>query len=131
MKYIISESKLFNSIYEYINRRYDLSEIDWVHPYVYEDDGSEYENSNILEFFRGVYEGPDFSEFIFVWISPDEYEGGDYVGLQKKCPMLEINDYEVEKLASIFGNLWIEPMKKWFEDNFKLPVKTIIKGIQH
>jgi hypothetical protein len=26
----------------------------------------------------------------------------------------------------MFGERWKEPFKKWFEDNYKLPVKTIV-----
>ena len=29
-------------------------------------------------------------------------------------------------LTTMFGERWKEPLKKWFEDNYDLPVKTIV-----
>jgi hypothetical protein len=43
-------------------------------------------------------------------------------------PIVEFEDtYSSKQLDSIFGNRWEEPFKRWFEDKFHFPVKTILK----
>ena len=37
--------------------------------------------------------------------------------------ILIVNNYE--KLETMFGEYWKEPFKKWFTENFNLPVKTV------
>ena len=46
----------------------------------------------------------------------------------KDSPIVEFQDFHSAKqLYSIFGDRWEEPFKRWFEDNFHFPVKTILK----
>ena len=130
MKYIITENRLNSAIIEYINELYDVSDINWTHPYEYNDEtDEEYEDGNIVDFYKGDYEGPYDSDFCFRWYDPEYYAGGDYVGLQKKCPILEVHENEGETLNAYFGDKWHEPFKRWFEENFELPIKTIEVGI--
>jgi hypothetical protein len=130
MKYIITESKLNNTIIEYLNNMFDVDDINSVNPYQYDDDtGEEWEDNTIVDFYKGDYDGPYDSDFCFRWYDPEHYSGGDYVGLQKKCPIIEINDTEGEILNSYFGDRWHIPFKIWFEENFRLPVKTVEVGI--
>jgi hypothetical protein len=42
-----------------------------------------------------------------------------------KSPILEVQGKYSEHLNTMFGNHWKGPMKKWFQDNFNLPVKTV------
>jgi hypothetical protein len=42
-----------------------------------------------------------------------------------EAPILDVIDEYVEHLDAMFGNHWKGPMKKWFQDNFYLPVKTV------
>jgi hypothetical protein len=130
MNYIIKEGRLQKAIYEYINEMFDVDDINWTHPYAYDDNTEEeWEDSNVIDYYRGDYEGSYDSDFVFRWIDPEYYAGGDYIGLQKKCPILEIHDKEGDILNSYFGSHWHEPFKKWFEENFRLPVKTIEVGL--
>ena len=130
MKYVITESRLNNTIIDYLNQMYDVDDINWTNPYEYNSQtGEEYEDPNVIDYYRGDYGGPYDSDFVFRWIDPEYYAGGDYVGLQKKCPILEVHDIEGETLDAYFGNHWHEPFKIWFTENFRLPVKTIETGI--
>ena len=128
MKYIITESKLNSAITEYLNELYDIDDIHWTHPYTFNDEtGEEYEDPNLITYYRGDYDGPFDSDFVFQWIDPEHYEG--YIGLQRKCPILEVHDREGEILDSYFGDKWHEPFRIWFEINFEFPVKTVEVGI--
>jgi hypothetical protein len=130
MKYVITENKLNSTIIEYLNELYDIEDINSVNPYQYDDEtGEEWEDDNIIDFYKGDYDGPYDSDFLFRWYDPEHYSGGDYVGLQKKCPIIEINDTEGEILNAYFGDRWHIPFKIWFEENFRLPIKTVKVGI--
>ena len=130
MKYLILESRLNNSIIDYLNKLYDVSDISWTNPYDYDDEtGEEGEDPNTIDFYRGDYEGTYDSDFVFKWYDPEYYAGGDYIGLQNKCPILEVHENEGDILNGYFGDMWHEPFKKWFEEHFELPIKTIEVGI--
>lgn len=126
MKYIITESKLFNAIYQYIDRSYDVDEIDFFNPKTYdEDEGIDIENPHIIEFYNKEYDG-DYDEngMLFIYIVKEYYK--DEPSSQpfiNQTPILIVNNYS--DLDSLFGNYWKEPFKEWFENKFKLPVKTI------
>ena len=127
MKVLITENKLFDSIYNYIEDMFDVSNIDYFHPTTWNDD--EYydeENPHIREFFYHTYEGHyDEDGVAFVYIQKEYYNNEpSNKSFRNQTPILIVNDYE--KLTNMFGNRWIEPMKEWFKDNFDLPVKTIV-----
>jgi hypothetical protein len=127
MEYIITESKLFNAIYQYIDGSYDVDKIDFFNPETYdEDERTDIENPHIIEFYNKEYDG-DYDEngMLFVYIVKEYY--GDQPSSQsfiKQTPILIVNDYE--KLETMFGEYWKDPFKKWFENKFELPVKTIV-----
>jgi hypothetical protein len=130
MRYIISESKLEKSIYDYIDSMYDVNELNWVHPYEYDDEtGYEGESDSVIDFYVGDYEGPWDSDFKFRWIDTDYYDEED-VESRAKTPLLEVHENEGEVLNSYFGDLWKGPMKKWFEKKLGFyNIKTIKVGI--
>jgi hypothetical protein len=46
----------------------------------------------------------------------------------KESPIVEFeNSHLSSQLDGIFGDRWEEPFKRWFEDNFHFPVKTIYR----
>ena len=66
MKYIITESKLEESILYYINELFDVNEIHINNPLEYDDEtGEEWEDTNRLQFYIGDYNGED--EGCFFW----------------------------------------------------------------
>ena len=126
MKVLITENKLHNAIYQYIDDTFDISNIDYFHPETWNDDEYEdEENPYIREYFYHIYQGDyDKDGTPFVYIEKEYYKDEpSNKSFREQSPILIVNDWE--NLTSTFGNHWIEPMKEWFEDNFGLPVKTI------
>jgi hypothetical protein len=127
MKIIIKENKLEQIIYNNINMMVDTDDIHWRHPYEYDEDGYENENPNMMEFYYGDWDGYDNTYFVFDYFKPEYYVDEPSSKHNKSIsPILEIRDENLEeKLTSMFGHLWQDVFKKWFEDTYGLPVKTI------
>jgi hypothetical protein len=126
MKVLITEGKLFDSIYKYIDEYFEQDEIDWVYGIDYDPEGNEdIEDENFLIFYKGgTWAGEDYSDIVFNYFMVDYYD--DNPGSHKdKSPILEVIGEYSEHLNTMFGDHWKEPMKKWFQDNFNLPVKTV------
>ena len=123
MKIIITENKLYNSIYKYIDNFYDTSKIGQINPPTYM--GNEwYENPYITEYFDGEFEDGDM--MLFTYIQKEYYDENmqSTMSFRNQSPILIVNNYG--DFTDMFGDYWKEPMKQWFEDNYKLPVKTIV-----
>lgn len=123
----INESKLFRTIYQYIDGSYDVDKIDFFNPETYdEDEGTDIENPNIIEFFNKEYDG-DYDEngLLFVYIVKEYYKDEpSSQSFRNQTPILIVNN--LKEFPELFDEYWKEPLKKWFEDNFNLPVKTIV-----
>jgi hypothetical protein len=104
-----------------------VDKIDFFNPETYDEDKEkDTENPHIIEFYNKEYDG-DYDEngMLFVYIVKEYY--GDQPSSQsfiKQTPILIVNDYG--KLETMFGEYWKDPFKKWFENKFELPVKTIV-----
>jgi hypothetical protein len=127
MKIIITESKGFNLIYNYIDKNFDKEEIDWT--YGPNDEGEDWqenpENEEFLIFYKGgTWAGEDYSDIVFNYFTEDYYEPSNRM-FRNKAPILEVMGKYGKQLDEMFGTYWAEPMKKWFQVNFGLPVKTI------
>ena len=111
MKYFITESKLENTIYTYINDLFgDL------HFTAYEDDDGN-EMDSALEFYFGDYED---DEHAFYW-----YDSNFFVSYCLKCPIVQFDEDLLNKLNSLFGDKWEQIFKKWFWEKYHMKVKTI------
>lgn len=121
MKYIITESRLDGSITNYLDKLFDVSNINWTNPERYdEDDDDYYEDNNRIQFYPGDY---SYDEFYFMW-----YDCGYFYPespAKDICPTVSLHDKYENILNSYFSNMWHEPFKKWFKYHFDLPVKTI------
>jgi len=118
MKYIITEDKLRDVIYNYINNYYDVDNIN-SNPF-HDDDGQPLDTGE--EFYLGDY-GDD--EFVFTlyqknyWLNPDDFR-------VELSPMLMIEDENfASNLNSMFGDRWKSIFKEWFKENFGEEIKTI------
>ena len=70
MKYLITESKLEESILYYIDELFDITDINWTNPPEYDEEtGEEWDDDNRVVFYIGDYEGED--EGCFYWYSCD------------------------------------------------------------
>ena len=130
MEYIITESKLFNAIYQYLDSYLNPSEMDWVYGYGEDEDGysdMDIEDENFLIFYKGEYEGEENSDIVFNYFDVDFYNENDpsHKPFRNQAPILEVMGEYGEHLDTVFDDHWVEPMKKWFQDNFNLPVKSL------
>ena len=130
MKVIITENKVFDVIYRYFDKTFNPSEIDWVYAWGEDDDGYldiDKENENFLMFYKGDWEGEEYSDIVFHYFDVDFYNEDDpsHKPFRDQSPILEVIGEYGKHLDTMFDNHWEEPMKKWFQDNFKLPVKTV------
>ena len=130
MKVIITENRVFETIYRYLDKTFDPSEMDWVYGIDEDEDGYpdiDRENENFLMFYKGEYEGNLDSDFVFNYFDVDFYDKNDpsHKPFRDEAPILEVLGENGRHLDTMFDNHWHEPMKKWFQDNFNLPVKTV------
>jgi hypothetical protein len=130
MEYVITESKLFNAIYQYLDSYLNPSEMDWVYGFGEDEDGysdMDIEDENFLIFYKGEYEGEENSDIVFNYFDVDFYDENDpsHKPFRNQAPVLEIMGEYAEHLDNVFNEYWEEPMKKWFQDNFNLPVKSL------
>ena len=122
MKYLITESKLEESILYYINELFDVNNIHWTNPFGHDDEtDEEWEDENRVVFYVGDYTGED--EGCFYWYACDYFNPNSPAS--EICPMVSVEVQYEKQLNAYFGDLWKEPFKKWFKEHFELPVKTI------
>ena len=128
MNIIITENKLFNSIYNYIDKTFNPSEMDWVYGVDEDDDDSDMDkdNENFLIFYNGDWQGEYDSDVVFHYFNVDYYSNEpSHKPFRDQSPILEVIGEYGKHLDEMFEGHWEEPMKKWFETNFNLPVKTV------
>jgi hypothetical protein len=122
MKYLITESKLEKTIMNYLDSLFEIDNLNWTHPYDYDDDtGYEGEDENRIEFYIGDYEGDE--EGCFRWYACDYFNEGSHA--KDICPTITIENEYVNTLNGYFGDAWQEPFKKWIKLHFEIPVKTV------
>ena len=126
MKVIITENKLFDSIYSYIDGDFNKDDIHWTYGISIEEWGDNFEDENYLIFYNGDWEGEEDSDVIFYYLDVEYYsDEPSSKPFKDEAPILNVTGEYSEHLDTMFGNHWKEPMKKWFQDNFNLPVKTV------
>jgi hypothetical protein len=139
MKFIISENRIDDLVVKHLDSVLDVKNIGWT--YGSDDMGNEVDYA--AEFYEGDYEEGWGENTLFRWYDKD-YWLDDELGLPatggyeydrnllkkniEDSPILEFEDTHLSRqLDSIFNDRWEEPFKRWFEDNFHFPVKTILK----
>ena len=121
MKYIISESQLEKVIIDYFDEIFPIEEIHWTHPYQEFDDGSEGEDFNRVEFYRGNYEDENT---VFRWYDCEYFAW--FSQLRERCPIVSLEYPYQNTLEGYFGDSWMLPFKNWFEQKFEFKVKTVV-----
>jgi hypothetical protein len=126
MKVLITENKLFDSIYSYIDGDFNKGDIHWTYGTSMEEWGDNFEDENFLIFYNGDWEGEEDSDVIFYYLDVEYYsDEPSSKPFKDDAPILDVTGEYSEHLDTMFGNHWKGPMKKWFQDNFNLPVKTV------
>ena len=130
MKIIITENRVFETIYKYLDKNFTPNQMDWVYGVDEDEDGYpdiDRENEHFLMFFKGEWQGEYDTDVIFHYFDVDFYDENDpsHKPFRNQAPILEVIGEHAAHLDTMFDNHWEEPMKKWFQDNFNLPVKTI------
>ena len=133
MKFIISENRIDDLVVKHLESVYDIENIGWI--YGTDDMGNDVDYA--AEFYEGDYEDGWGENVLFRWYDKDYWfdeditKTSDDEKLKKRIedsPIVEFqNSHLSNQLDSIFGDRWEEPFKRWFEDNFHFPVKTILK----
>ena len=127
MKIIITESKLYQAVIDYLNETYDVNNIHST--YGIDDWGNEVDYA--MSFYQGDYEDDDN---LFMWYDVDYWKSDEMdhqseENLRKwieQSPILSFNDVDTfDILNGYFGEKWHQPFKDWFMENFRLPIKTI------
>ena len=133
MKFIISENRIDDLVVKHLESVYDIENIGWI--YGTDDMGNDVDYA--AEFYEGDYEDGWGENVLFRWYDKDYWfdeditKTSDDEKLKKRIedsPIVEFqNSHLSNQLDSIFGDRWEEPFKRWFEDNFHFPVKTIYR----
>ena len=132
MKYIITESKLNETIKNYLNSVFPVDEMHWTHSL--DDDLNEMDSAMV--FYIGDY---DEDETVFRWydkeywnqemedLSPSqEYDRKLLKKYINQSPIIEFENSNISNsLNGYFGDTWKQPFKEWFQDNFGFTVNTI------
>lgn len=103
MKYIISESRLNDFIYEYLSEHY-YPDYNW--------------GPELHDFYKKDVEKYGFHDFEINDKRAYGYRGG---GINQ----LLVRKWVADDLNNLFGDAWKPVFIKWFEDNSGLPVKDL------
>jgi len=121
MKYIITESKLDQVITDYLNELFPLDNVHYTNPNEYDDEtGEDYDDDTRVEFYLGDYEEENT---IFRWYACEYFYPDSYA--QTICPTVVVEHPYDDRLIAYFNDKWEESFKKWFTENFDLPIKTV------
>jgi hypothetical protein len=109
MKYIIKEGQLQDLIFKQIESYFDKNDIN-VTQYIDED--------NIAHDAYAYHYG-EYTDDLTLF----RYYGNDYFTEPNfETPFIQLEYKYRDSLNNLFGDLWKNPFKVWFEKNFKKPV---------
>lgn len=132
MKILITENKFKEGILKYISSVFDINNMHWT--YGIGDWGNEIDY--VMMFYTDDF---DDDNGLFKWYGEDYWGSDESSGWgdeddetikEKKLnsPMLAFDDVrEYDKLQGLFGNRWQPIFIEWFEENFNVPLKTIVR----
>lgn len=120
MKYVISESRLEGAILNFIEETFPFDEINFSNPYDEFEDGTEGEDPNRIEFYKGDYQDEDI---LFRWYGCDYFTS--YSEARENCPMVELEYPYSNTFYGYFGDSWKKPFQQWFEEKFQVKLKTV------
>ena len=132
MKVIITESKLDEVIYNYIDELFAAengsTEIHKLESINHEQGGTLENAYDIVN--DDYYDDDGDGDNLFTWLGRKYYENHPHQSFGARfvdeAPIVEINDgSKIRNLDSYFGHLWKPVFIKWFKDKVNLPIKTL------
>ena len=119
MKYIITENRMNELIYNYIVDLFESNSKGELNFSRYEDDmGNESEIA--FQFYFVPSSDLLDGEPAFRWYSKEYFEFEC-----EKCPIVEMSSELEDELNGLFSDSWKELFKLWIKNKFNLEVKTI------
>jgi len=134
MKYLITESKLEQGIYDYLDELFSAENGNTEIHKLKSIDENGNEIDGAYDLVNDDYYDGDNQDYLFSWTDNEYYElltpnyitQAELETLIKKTPNVEMHDKnKVMTLNSIFGEMWKPIFNKWFQDKVNLPVKTL------
>jgi hypothetical protein len=120
MKYLITESKLKNVIYRFLDNYQDLKGLE-----EFENDFFDYDNDFmvvVIEF--GHVDWDPIIQYYKYPSNPDKYNDKDFLDI---LPVINIVDDSIKTLLySMFGNEYKEVFLQWFKDTYGYPANDIM-----
>lgn len=121
MKYVITESRLSETITNYLDEIFDTENVHVTYPYEYDEEtGEEGDDETRMKFYIGDYEDDNQC---FYWYSEDYFDEGTKI--KEMAPIVVLNEKYLNILNGYFDKEWIQPFKEWFTYNFNEPVKNV------
>lgn len=115
MRYILTENKLNESIYNFIDEMFNTDYINYFHP---EDD---YGNGND-DPYRCLFYFNDYSdeETLFRWYDKEYFNDDTEQGmiLREESPIIVVEEPFYSRLDNLFGERWMPVFLKWFNENY-------------
>ena len=103
MKYIITESRLEETITNYLYELFDVDNIHYTVPYEYDDEtGEEGDDNTRMEFYMGDYENDDTC---FRWYDCEYFNPGSYA--RDICPTVTVEYNEIAMISKILSNFFM------------------------
>lgn len=113
MRYILTENKLNESIYNFIDEMFNTDYINYFHP---EDDYGNDDPYRCLFYFN------DYSdeETLFRWYDKEYFNDDTEQGmiLREESPIIVVEEPFYSRLDNLFGELWMPVFLKWFNENY-------------
>jgi hypothetical protein len=131
MKYLLKESQLDDAIKRQLDNMFDVPNINWIYGTQYDNkSGRNVEDTSSMEFYYRDYLDDDT---IFRWYDTSYWDENpdNYIKFTSNSPIVIIDDQYHSNLNNLFGNMWYKPFKEWFEENFEVPVKSVMDEIHN
>ena len=133
MKYIIAESKLNQTIYDFLDKLFaaENGNTEIIKMPSIDMDGNEINGS--YEFVNNDYYDNE-GDYLFGWTGKEYYESitptyitqHEMETLSNKSPIVQIFDNDkLNQLNSYLGDIWKPIFKQWFKDKSGLDYKTL------
>lgn len=135
MKYIITESKLNSSVYNFMDNLFTSKD---GNPEIFKLDSTDSDGRSLIDsydFVNNDYWKVLGSDYLFSWTGKEYFKNihsqgyitkTEYEGMASKLPMVSILDGDIkDELNNFLGDLWKPVFKQWFKDKTGLDYKTL------